>query len=130
MVQEISHLLSSSLQNMSSSAAKWPATWLMCMLLVYAQESFHYLRYKTSENTIYSYADDLAPRHLSAALPLDYDTVAGGDKFGNFFVVRLPSEVSALVRMFYSSAVHVHCAPDYHYANLLAVLHTYRHTRT
>jgi splicing factor 3B subunit 3 len=27
-------------------------------------------------------------------LPLDHDTVAGGDKFGNVFVLRVPSDVS------------------------------------
>ncbi|KAK9814939.1 hypothetical protein WJX73_002520 [Symbiochloris irregularis] len=61
------------------------------------QESFHYLRYKSAENSIYSYADDAVPRHITSALPLDYDTIAGGDKFGNLFVVRLPSDVSAQV---------------------------------
>ena len=25
---------------------------------------------------------------------VDYDTIAGGDKFGNFFIDRLPSETS------------------------------------
>lgn len=25
---------------------------------------------------------------------LDYDTIAGGDKFGNFFIDRLPAETS------------------------------------
>lgn len=61
------------------------------------QESFHYFKYKKSENVLYQYADDIAPRHLTAALPLDYDTIAGGDKFGNFFITRLPADVSAQV---------------------------------
>ncbi len=61
------------------------------------QESFHYFKYKKSENILYQYADDIAPRHLTAALPLDYDTVAGGDKFGNIFLTRLPADISAQV---------------------------------
>ena len=39
------------------------------------------------------------PRHITAALHLDYDTVAGADRFGNVFVSRLPPEVSAQVRL-------------------------------
>jgi hypothetical protein len=31
-------------------------------------------------------------------LPLDYDTLAVADKFGNISVLRLPAEVSAQVR--------------------------------
>lgn len=61
------------------------------------QESFHYFKYKKSENILYQYADDIAPRHLTSALPLDYDTVAGGDKFGNVFITRLPADISAQV---------------------------------
>ena len=59
------------------------------------QESFHFMRYKKSDNALYVYADDVVPRHVTTALPLDYDTVAGGDKFGNFFITRLPASVSA-----------------------------------
>lgn len=59
------------------------------------QESVHYFKYKANENTLYEYADDIAPRHLTATLPLDYDTVAGADKFGNIFITRLPQDVSS-----------------------------------
>ena len=59
------------------------------------QESVHYFKYKQSENILYEYADDIAPRHLTATLPLDYDTVAAADKFGNIFVTRLPPDVSS-----------------------------------
>ena len=61
------------------------------------QESFHYMRYKKADNALYVYADDIVPRHLTSALPLDYDTVAGADKFGNVVVTRLPAAVSAQV---------------------------------
>ena len=59
------------------------------------QESVHYFKYKQAENVLYEYADDIAPRHLTATLPLDYDTVAAADKFGNIFVTRLPPDVSS-----------------------------------
>ena len=59
------------------------------------QESVHYFKYKQGENVLYEYADDIAPRHLTATLPLDYDTVAAADKFGNIFVTRLPPDVSS-----------------------------------
>ncbi|GAB4816845.1 hypothetical protein N2152v2_003891 [Parachlorella kessleri] len=62
-----------------------------------AQESLFYLKYKKSDNRFYVFADDIVPRHVTAALPLDYDTVAGADKFGNLFVSRLPADVSQQV---------------------------------
>jgi splicing factor 3B subunit 3 len=43
------------------------------------------------------FADDGAPRYVTALLPLDYDTVAVADKFGNLSVLRLPPDVSAQV---------------------------------
>lgn len=58
----------------------------------------HYFKYKAAENVLYEFADDVAPRHMTAALPLDYETVAGADKFCNVFLTRLPAEVSAQAR--------------------------------
>ena len=46
---------------------------------------------------LYIFADDTAPRYLTSTLLLDYDTVAAGDKFGNFFTLRLPADASAQV---------------------------------
>ena len=65
----------------------------------------HYFKYKAAENVLYEFADDIAPRHMTAALPLDYDTVAGADKFCNVFLTRLPADVSAQAR-------HCPCAVD------------------
>ncbi|EQC32637.1 hypothetical protein SDRG_09613 [Saprolegnia diclina VS20] len=59
-----------------------------------AQSSFHYVRYRSEENQLVLFADDFVPRAVTASALLDYDTMAGGDKFGNIFVTRLPSEVS------------------------------------
>jgi splicing factor 3B subunit 3 len=58
------------------------------------QESLHFVRYKVEDNAFYVFADDTAPRWVTAATPLDYDTVAGADKFGNVFVCRLPADAS------------------------------------
>lgn len=58
------------------------------------QESFHFVRYKRAENQLIVFADDTNPRWITAMCLLDYDTVAGADKFGNITVTRLPSDVS------------------------------------
>jgi splicing factor 3B subunit 3 len=57
-------------------------------------ESVHFCKYKRAENSLQIFADDTQPRHLTCMVVLDHDTVAGGDKFGNVFVLRLPSSVS------------------------------------
>ncbi|KAL8292884.1 hypothetical protein RQP46_000578 [Phenoliferia psychrophenolica] len=58
------------------------------------QESIHYAVYKAPENRLIVFADDTAPRWTTAACMVDYQTVAAGDKFGNFFLNRLPKSVS------------------------------------
>ncbi|KAF1317873.1 Pre-mrna-splicing factor rse1, partial [Globisporangium splendens] len=57
-------------------------------------ESFHFVKYKKDENQLMVFADDCVPRFITSSVLLDYDTLAGGDKFGNVFISRLPSEVS------------------------------------
>jgi splicing factor 3B subunit 3 len=54
----------------------------------------HVLKYKRAENSLVVFADDVATRHTTALTVLDHDTVAGADKFGNVFVVRVPKDVS------------------------------------
>jgi len=58
------------------------------------QESVHYASYIAADNKIVIFADDKAPRWISCLAMIDYNTVAGGDKFGNFFVDRLPEKLS------------------------------------
>lgn len=58
------------------------------------QESFFFLRYKRHENQLVIFADDSAPRWVTASCILDYDTVAGADKFGNVSIIRLPPSIS------------------------------------
>lgn len=66
-----------------------------CRILVGdIQESIHYAVYKAPENRLLVFADDTSPRWTTAMAMVDYDTVAVGDKFGNFFVNRLDKSVS------------------------------------
>jgi splicing factor 3B subunit 3 len=58
------------------------------------QESYYFVRYKRSENQLIVFADDSIPRWITATCVLDYDTVAGADKFGNIVVIRLPQEIN------------------------------------
>lgn len=58
------------------------------------QESYSFVRYKRSENQLIVFADDTIPRWVTATCVLDYDTVAGSDKFGNISIIRLPQGVS------------------------------------
>lgn len=59
------------------------------ILMADVQESFHFARYLFQENRIVIFADDTIPRFITASMMLDFNTCAGGDKFGNLFVVRL-----------------------------------------
>ncbi|ORZ13418.1 CPSF A subunit region-domain-containing protein [Lobosporangium transversale] len=58
------------------------------------QESLHYASYIPADNKIVTFADDKSPRWVTCSAMIDYDTVAAGDKFGNFFVNRLPQKLS------------------------------------
>ncbi|RVW49412.1 Spliceosome-associated protein 130 B [Vitis vinifera] len=65
------------------------SNYLLCDLL-----SFHYCKYRRDENQLYIFADDSVPRWLTASYHIDFDTMAGADKFGNIYFVRLPQDVS------------------------------------
>uniref|UniRef100_A0A0E0JVA8 DNA damage-binding protein 1 n=1 Tax=Oryza punctata TaxID=4537 RepID=A0A0E0JVA8_ORYPU len=58
------------------------------------EESFHYCKYRRDENQLYIFADDSVPRWLTAANHIDFDTMAGADKFGNIYFARLPQDLS------------------------------------
>ena len=53
------------------------------------QDSFHFVRYRRQENQLIVFADDTNPRWITCSTLLDYNTVAGADKFGNVFVVSM-----------------------------------------
>ena len=75
------------------------------------------MKYKPADNQFYAFAgerfppskglrypvasclpaDDVSARSLVSSVILDYDTIAGGDKFGNLFVARLPQDISSQV---------------------------------
>ncbi|KAL1899726.1 pre-mRNA-splicing factor rse1 [Ceratocystis pirilliformis] len=46
--------------------------------------------YKTSSNKLIPFADDSINRWSTCSALVDYESVAGGDKFGNFWIVRAP----------------------------------------
>mmetsp|Transcript_40246 Transcript_40246/g.35780 ORF Transcript_40246/g.35780 Transcript_40246/m.35780 type:complete len:106 (+) Transcript_40246:1103-1420(+) len=53
-------------------------------------DSFHVLKFREKTQTFGEFADDVLPRWISSAQVLDYNTIAGADKFENFFVCRMP----------------------------------------
>uniref|UniRef100_A0A7R9UD19 DNA damage-binding protein 1 n=1 Tax=Pinguiococcus pyrenoidosus TaxID=172671 RepID=A0A7R9UD19_9STRA len=54
-----------------------------------AFESFFFVKYRRSDNRMIVFADDAQPRLVVTGQVLDDNTVAGADKFGNLFVLRL-----------------------------------------
>ncbi|KAH8497167.1 hypothetical protein H0E87_019750 [Populus deltoides] len=58
------------------------------------QESFHFCKYRRDENQLYIFADDSVPRWLTSSYHVDFDSMAGADKFGNIYFARLPQDVS------------------------------------
>ncbi|CUS08309.1 unnamed protein product [Tuber aestivum] len=58
------------------------------------QESVTYVVYKYQDNRLIPFADDMIPRFTTCTAMVDYETVAGGDRFGNFWIVRCPQKAS------------------------------------
>ena len=58
------------------------------------QESVTYVVYKIQENKLIPIADDMIARWTTCTTMVDYETVAGGDKFGNIWLVRCPPKTS------------------------------------
>jgi splicing factor 3B subunit 3 len=59
------------------------------------QQSVIYVVYKQESNKLLPFADDSVARWTTCATMVDYESVAGGDKFGNVWIVRCPDKVSA-----------------------------------
>lgn len=59
-----------------------------------SQDSVLLFQYHSADNRFQLIADDTQLRTTSTIMMLDYDTVAGADRFGNFFVLRLPAAIS------------------------------------
>ncbi|KAI2730163.1 hypothetical protein CBS147332_2015 [Penicillium roqueforti] len=58
------------------------------------RESVTYVVYKYQDNVLIPFADDSIARWTSSTTMVDYETTAGGDKFGNLWLVRCPSKAS------------------------------------
>jgi splicing factor 3B subunit 3 len=58
------------------------------------QESVTFVVYKYQENRLIPFIDDSIARWTTCTAMVDYETVAGGDKFGNLWLVRCPNKVS------------------------------------
>lgn len=61
------------------------------------QDSVFLLKYHPRRNVIIQYADDCVSRFVVSLGILDYDTVAVGDKFGNFAILRVPVDISHMI---------------------------------
>ena len=59
------------------------------------QESVIYVVFKYQDSRLIPFCDDMIPRYTTCATMIDYETTAGGDKFGNLFLVRCPEKASA-----------------------------------
>ncbi|KAL9103814.1 MAG: hypothetical protein Q9163_001168 [Psora crenata] len=58
------------------------------------QESVVYVVYKYQENRLIPFVDDAVARWTTCTTMVDYETVAGGDKFGNLWLLRCPQKAS------------------------------------
>ncbi|EMC92310.1 hypothetical protein BAUCODRAFT_151722 [Baudoinia panamericana UAMH 10762] len=57
-------------------------------------ESITYVVFKPKHNRMIGFVDDVIQRWTTTAAMIDYETSAGGDKFGNLWVVRCPEQAS------------------------------------
>lgn len=58
------------------------------------QQGIMYVAYKAASNKLIPFVDDTIARWTTCSTMVDYETVAGGDKFGNIFLVRCPPKAS------------------------------------
>lgn len=58
------------------------------------RESLTYVVYKYQENLLIPFVDDAVPRWTTKSTMVDYETSAGGDKFGNLWLLRCPRKAS------------------------------------
>lgn len=59
-----------------------------------ASDSVTYVTYRQEDGKFLPFCDDNIKRWTTCATMLDYETAAGGDKFGNLWIVRCPAKVS------------------------------------
>ncbi len=59
------------------------------------EEGVTYVAYKPEVNRLLPFVDDTVKRWTTCMAMVDYQTVAGGDKFGNLWIVRASDKASA-----------------------------------
>ncbi len=58
------------------------------------QQGVSYVVYKYESNELLTFVDDSIKRWTACTTMVDYESVAGGDKFGNLWIVRCPEKAS------------------------------------
>jgi splicing factor 3B subunit 3 len=58
------------------------------------RDSVTYVVYKYQENILIPFVDDTIARWTTSTTMVDYETTAGGDKFGNIWLLRCPTKFS------------------------------------
>jgi splicing factor 3B subunit 3 len=58
------------------------------------QQGLTYVVYKPMSNKLIPFADDTIARWMTCSTMVDYESSAGGDRFGNVFIVRSPAKAS------------------------------------
>jgi splicing factor 3B subunit 3 len=92
------------------------------------QQGMTYVAYKPATNKLIPFVDDAIARWTTCATMVDYESVAGGDKFGNMFLVRCPPKASEEADE-ESAGLHLINARDYlhgtpHRLNLMCHYYT------
>lgn len=59
------------------------------------QQGLTYVVYKQESNKLLAFADDTVNRWTTCTAMVDYESVAGGDRFGNLWILRCPEKASA-----------------------------------
>lgn len=76
-----------------------------------SQYSVRFVVYKPEDNHLLTFADDTIHRWTTTNVLVDYDTLAGGDKFGNIWLLRCPEHVSKLADEENSESKLIHEKP-------------------
>lgn len=76
------------------------------------QQGVTYVAYKSATNKLIPFVDDTLARWTTCTAMVDYESTAGGDKFGNIFIVRCPTKASEEADE-ESSGLHLINARDY-----------------
>ncbi|OAA57849.1 nuclear mRNA splicing factor protein [Niveomyces insectorum RCEF 264] len=91
------------------------------------EEGVTYVVYKPGVNKLLPFVDDTIKRWTTCTAMVDYQSVAGGDKFGNLWILRAPDAVSAAADEPGSELQLVHARSYLHGAphRLALMAHTY-----